>query len=175
VELAFIGVLLRGGLARQGYSNGEDNHMQFDPGLIKVIEVNHPEWILDARTKTAMMTVATWADYFRVGEDWHRLQQWNQWQHGKTVNEVSHHGEYTTSQGDLLVVCPMESEDVVCQVQVTEIRMVDCHSLTDAEVHELGYATREDYNAQWQDINANAPRGWFMRVMLVNDTSEILQ
>jgi hypothetical protein len=145
------------------------------PDMIKVIEVAQPERMLDAKTKTAMMTVATWADYYRIGEDWYNLQHWRQWQHGKRVNEVSHLGEYTTMQGDVLVVCPVESEDVVCQVQVTEIRMVDCRALTEKEVRELGYISRQDYDEQWKDMNADSPKGWFMRIMIIPEGKPVVQ
>lgn len=147
----------------------------YEPDMIKVIEVAEPERMLDARSKTAMLTVATWADYYRLGEDWRDLQMWRLWNHGKYVNEVSHLGEYTTVQGDILTVCPMDRDDVVCQVQITEIRMVDCENLTDQEIHELGYLNREEYNAQWGDINTDdSSRGWFMRFVLLPETSETL-
>lgn len=138
-----------------------------EPYYVKTIEVARPERILDAQTKTAMLTVATWADIYRIGEQWHQLQQWRTWEHGKSVNEVSHLGEYTTMQGDELVVTPLQSDFIICQVQVTEIRMVDCRLLTDAEIRELGYATREEYDAQWDDMTEDSPKGWFMRIMLL--------
>jgi len=131
--------------------------------------------MLDARSKTAMLTMATWADFFRVDEQWHALHRWRLWKHGKTVNEVSHFGEYTTCLGDVLAVCPLESDNIVCRVQVTEIRMVDCDRLTDQELAELGYTTREEYNSQWRDMAEGSARGWFMRVMLLSDHSTILQ
>ncbi len=134
---------------------------------VKLIEVAQPERMLDAISKTAMMTVATWADYYRLGEHWFNLQSWRYWQHGKPVHEVSHLGEYTTMLGDVLAVCPMASSQVLCQVQVVEIRMVDCVALTDSEVRELGYHSRAEYDAQWADMAQDAPRGWFMRIMLV--------
>ncbi len=143
--------------------------MELMDDVIKVIEIEYPERMLDARTKTAMLTVATGADYYRVGADWQTLQRWRYWQHGKHVNEVNHYGEFTTSQGDILAVCPLESDLIVCQVQVTEIRMVDCHNLTDTEISELGYRDREDYRLHWGDLNEDAPHGWFMRVMLLPD------
>jgi len=145
------------------------------PDPIKVIEVAQPERMLDARSKTAMLTMATWADFFRVDEQWHALHRWRLWKHGKTVNEVSHFGEYTTCLGDVLAVCPLESDNIVCRVQVTEIRMVDCDRLTDQELAELGYTTREEYNSQWRDMAEGSARGWFMRVMLLSDHSTILQ
>jgi hypothetical protein len=124
--------------------------------VVKIIEVAQPERMLDAKTKTAMMTVATWADYYRLEEGWYNLQHWRQWEHGKQVNEVSHFGEYTTMQGDVLAVCPLESEDVLCQVQVVEIRMVDCQALTDSEVHagcptRLVHARDADAGREWPD------------------------
>ena len=143
--------------------------MNLAEDVVKIIEVAQPERMLDAQTKTAMLTVATWADYYRLEESWHNLQHWRQWEHGKQVNEVSHFGEYTTMQGDVLSVCPLESEAVLCQVQVVEIRMVDCQALTDSEVHELGYRTRAEYDSQWADMALDAARGWFMRVMLMPD------
>jgi hypothetical protein len=141
---------------------------------VKVIEVSRPERMLDAQSKTAMLTIATLADFYRLGEDWHPLHYWRQWQHGKRVNEVSHFGEYTTMQGDVLAVCPMESNAVVCQVQVVEIRMVDCSALTEREVRELGYTSRADYDTHWADMAPDSPRGWFMRVMLVPDEDGLL-
>ncbi len=142
---------------------------------IKVIEVAQAERMLDARTKTAMLTIATWADFFRVDAQWHALHQWRLWKHGKAVNEVSHFGEYTTRLGDILAVCPLESDEIVCRVQVTEIRMVDCDRLTDQELAELGYASREEYHSQWRDMAEDSARGWFLRVMLLSDRSTILQ
>jgi hypothetical protein len=109
-----------------------------------------------------------------VGEDWHRLHRWRLWQHGKLVNEVSHFGEYTTMQGDILAVCPLERDEVVCQVQVTEIRMVDCENLSDQELYELGYTSREEYASQWGDMNEDSSKGWFMRVMLVSEDSWVM-
>ena len=147
----------------------------YDPDLVKVIEVAQPERMLDAQSKTAMMTVATWADYYRVGEDWQHLHQWRLWNHGKAVNEVSHFGEYTTVQGDILTVCPLDKDDVICQVQIIEIRMVDCSNLSDQEVRELGYANRGEYNEQWGSMADGSHRGWFMRFMLLSDASSILQ
>lgn len=145
-----------------------------EPDPIKVIEVAQPERMLDARSKTAMLTVATWADFFRIDEQWHALHQWRLWKHGRVVNEVSHLGEYTTRLGDILAVCPLESDDIVCRVQVTEIRMVDCDRLTDQELAELGYASREEYHRQWHEMTEDSSRGWFMRVMLLSDRSTIL-
>lgn len=147
---------------------------EYEQEYIKVVEVDHPERMLDSRTKTAMMTIATWADLYRVGEDWHNLQSWRQWQHGKPVNEISHFGEYTTMRGDILTVCPLESDDVVCYVQVTEIRMVDTRTLSDAEYRELGYQSREDYLSTWHDYVDDTGRGWFMRVMLLPDMVQTL-
>ncbi len=134
---------------------------------IKVIEIEYPERMLDARTKTAMLTVATGADYYRVGADWQTLHHWRYWEHGKRVNAVSHYGEFTTNQGDILAVCPPESDFIICQVQVVEIRMVDCQSLTDMEINELGYRDREDYRLHWGNLNEDARHCWFMRVMLL--------
>ncbi len=156
--------------------NNLDNSMMFDDlDLVKIIEVAQPERMLDAKTKTAMLTVATWADYYRIGEEWSNLQHWRLWKHGKRVNEVSHFGEYTTMQGDILTVCPIESEDVICQVQVTDIRMVDCRSLSEREVLELGYEIRDEYDAQWRELNADSPRGWYMRIMLMPGEDEVVQ
>lgn len=142
--------------------------------VLKIIEVARPERILDAKSKTAMMTIATLADHYRIGEAWQPLQDWRFWAHNRPVNEVSHFGEYTTVQGDILSVCPLDSELVLCQVQVVEIRMVNCQQLTDAEVHELGYRTRHEYDEQWGEIASDAPRGWYMRVMLVPDVPSVL-
>lgn len=145
------------------------------PDMVKFIEIPDPERMLDSRSKTAMMTVATWADLFRVEEDWHHLRRWRDWRHGRQVKEVSHFGEYTTMQGDILAVCPVESDDVVCEVQVTEIRMVNLDRLSDEEIRELGYATRDEYQAMWEETAADADRAWFMRFLLISDTSSILQ
>ncbi|MBN2470361.1 MAG: hypothetical protein JXN59_06535 [Anaerolineae bacterium] len=147
----------------------------YDPDIIKVIEVAQAERMLDARSKTAMLSVATWADYYRVGEDWHHLHQWRQWAHGKTVNEVSHFGEYTTVQGDILTVCPVDSDDAICQVQIIEIRMVDFHHLSDHEIRELGYTNRHDYNEYWSSVADGSHRGWFMRFMLLSEVTDVLQ
>jgi hypothetical protein len=137
------------------------------PQAVKMIEVARPERMLDARTKTAMLTVATWADVYRIGGEWHRLLRWRDWQHGRQVHEVSHLGEYTTGQGDVLAVCPVARDEVVCQVQVVEIRMVDCDRLTDEEIRDLGYATRQQYHAQWIEDTDSSPKGWYMSIMLV--------
>ena len=134
--------------------------------IIKVVEVARPERLLDARTKTAMMTIATLADYYRVDDEWHHLHRWQTWKHGRQVHEVSHLGEWTTGLGDLLAVCPLASDAIVCQVQVVEIRMVDCDRLTDAEIRELGYATRQEYQAQWDEDTDGSPKGWYLSVML---------
>ncbi len=138
-----------------------------DMPAFKIVEVSRPERMLDAKTKTAMLTVATWADYYRVDQDWHRLHNWRDWQHGRAVHEVSHLGEYTTVQGDVLAVCPMRSDDIICQVQVVEIRMVDCDNLSDAEIRELGYATRHEYHTSWDEDTDHSPKGWYMRIMLL--------
>ncbi|GEM_PF-6984713 len=145
----------------------------FEDVPLKLIEVARPEHILDAQTKTAMLTVATWADLYRVGETWHNLQMWRTWEHGKRVNEVSHFGAYTTMQGDLLGVCPLDSDEMLCQVQVVEIRMVDCEQLTSREIRELGYDSWEEYAYYWGDM-AESPKGWFMRIMLVSDSAAMI-
>ncbi len=139
----------------------------FEP--LKIVEVARPEYFLDSKSKTAMLTVATLADHYRVAETWYNLQGWRSWQHGKQVDEIRHFGEYVTGRGDVLTVCPIESDDVVCRVQVTEIYMVDCARLSDAEIRELGYASRQEYTDQW-----DAPRGWFMRVILAPDSPPLL-
>ncbi|GAB4575892.1 MAG: hypothetical protein Kow0077_29660 [Anaerolineae bacterium] len=141
----------------------------------KVIEVADPERMLDSRSKTALMTVATWGDFYRIGENWYTLQQWRQWQHGRAVNEVNHMGEYNTKLGDVLYVCPPESDDIVCQVQVMEIRMVDIARLTDEEFRELGYASQKDYDRVWGAMSDGSEHGWFMRFVLLSETSEIVQ
>jgi hypothetical protein len=145
-----------------------------EPEMVKVVEVAEPERMLDSRHKTAMLTMATWADFFRVEEDWHHLRQWREWRHGRHVTEVSHFGEHTTMQGDVLAICPLESDDVVCQVQVTEIRMVNVDRLSDAEVRELGYASRAEYDLMWGDMGSGSSHGWFMRFMLLSDSSSVL-
>ncbi|MBN1966508.1 MAG: hypothetical protein JW910_17790 [Anaerolineae bacterium] len=140
----------------------------------KLIEVPRPELILDSHSKTALLTTATWADFYRVGAVWHDLQGWRAWRHGKQVNEVSHFDAYQTTQGDVLAVCGPHSDDVVCHVQVLEIRMMDCTRLNQEEVHELGYDTQQEAIMAWDGFT-DMTRGWFIRFMLLTDTSHIVQ
>jgi hypothetical protein len=108
--------------------------------------------------KSAILTPATNQDRHRAGADW---QTWEHWTPGGAVQEVEHFGRHTTRLGDTFMVRDVPSGELVCPVEVVQIRMTDTGSLTADELADLGYASREAFD---QENPMRDRRVWLMHV-----------
>jgi hypothetical protein len=126
----------------------------------------HAEWFLDGR-KTALLLPALSVDSYQEvpGGPW-RLRD-DGFEHGRPGSAVRHafHG-YVSEEGALIPLRSLRTREVI-QIQVTGIHMVECNDLSDQELHDLGYATRDAF---WQESGwlMAGQIGWFLSATLAS-------
>ena len=133
----------------------------------------HAERILDG-SKTALLIPAIPSDHYRTSAI--RLWPDGDWRardagfvHGRMVHTISHYGPYesktgyVTATGGFVSIRALPSRERI-QVQVTEIRMVECARLSEAEMRELGYPDREAYMAD-AGRTMQRRKAWFVRII----------
>ncbi len=120
---------------------------------IRIVNVNGMK-----QGKAALLTSATKQDRYRIGSVWYPLSTW---QHGKQVDEVNHFGRHSTAIGDIINVKSIEGESVA-QVKVLAIEMAEPERLADDDFQALGYASREEYMADWGSLFGQ--KTWLLRI-----------
>lgn len=109
--------------------------------------------VLDAermtRAKTALLTLMTRQDRYRIGDTWHNAAE--RWGNGENVDEVNHYGRHQMAAGDVLIVERIDGKPIM-HVQIDGIRMMHTDALTQADIAALGYDNREMFAAEWQDV-----------------------
>ncbi len=127
---------------------------------MKTVVVRRAEHLLQG--KSAIMTGATRSDKARVGEEWHG---WDTFMHGLQVEEVNHFGRHFTCTGDTLQIRDENTQQIVCQVQVVEIKCVQTGLFNTEELSALGFDSRGAYEVTHGTADR---RAWFIRVMPVS-------
>jgi hypothetical protein len=133
----------------------------------------HAERILYG-SKTALLIPAVPNDYYRTSaigphpdDGWRARDEG--FIHGRMVHTVSHFGPYdgtspyVTATGGQVSIRALPSRERL-QAQVTEIRMVECARLSDAEIGELGYSNRVAYMDD-AGRTMQQRKAWFVRII----------
>lgn len=107
--------------------------------------------------KRAMMTAATNMDRHYIKDQWFSFRDWR---HDIQVEQVKHFNRHVTQVGDVVAVRDTDSQEIVTQVQIAEIRMVETSMLAEAQVKELGFSSRDDLVKAYGDR-----RMWYMQVL----------
>jgi hypothetical protein len=128
---------------------------------MRTVVVKNGAKLLD--DKAAMMIPATQGDRWRVGDGW--ASGLDGWAHGTLVDEVTHFRKHRTRVGEVLTIRDLDSMEIVCQVQVIEMRMVVSDQLTGDDLVESGHGTREVLVA---DIGPGARKMWYIKVTTEN-------
>lgn len=147
----------------------------FDKPVMSVALL-HAERILDG-SKAALLIPAVPNDHYRTSaiglwpdDDWHTRD--DGFVHGRMVHIVSHFANYdgvigyVTATGGTISIRALPSRERL-QAQVTEIRMVECARLSDAEIGELGYPDRAAY---MDDAGRTMQhrKAWFVRIIPIS-------
>lgn len=111
------------------------------------------------KAKTAIITMATNSDGYKLMGDETWINAWRNWNAGEHVMEVNHFQRHHTAIGDVIEVHNITG-DVVSHIQVLDILMVNGESLSDIQINALGYANREAYMNDWG--KALAGKAWYM-------------
>jgi hypothetical protein len=126
----------------------------------------HAEWFLDGR-KTALLMPALSVDRYQEvpGGPW-RLRD-DGFAHGRPVSAVRHAFRgYVSEEGALIPLRSLTTREVI-QIQVTGIRMVEVDDLSDQEIRDLGYPTRDAF---WKETGwlMAGQIGWFVSATLAS-------
>jgi hypothetical protein len=107
--------------------------------------------------RSAALTGALPKDRFRIGAEWYSLDVW---EHGTIVDEIAcFFGLQHYAPGDFIAVHSALNE-LICHIQINEIRMVDRDALTPRELRELGRDSRDELVGE---LEFALPRGWYLR------------
>ncbi len=124
--------------------------------------------LIDGR-KTATLTVSVASDRYQRDQNglWYLVHDL---QHGDGVQAVSHFGRHFTRVGTVTTIRSLETNTKI-DMLITEIIFVEVARLTDQDIADLGYATRQDWALDWGDV-VKKRHGWFVRLIPVRSGEE---
>lgn len=108
--------------------------------------------------KSALLAFAVGADRCQIAPDDPWLTR-DQVAHGQAVHQVKHSGLYTSTAGGRCSIRALPGRDRL-ELEITEIRMVDCAQLTDDQIAALGM-TRDEFETLYGH-QMHGVRGWLI-------------
>jgi len=105
------------------------------------------------RDRVKLSSSATWTDVTM-----------DTWTSGILVHAFNMWGRFPFEVGDQLEMNGLDDAPT-CYAHIDQITMVDGASLTEAQIHALGYADQAD----WQRDGLPSRRGWFVSVCMTGE------
>jgi hypothetical protein len=121
---------------------------------------------LPVGTLTGVMAPASRRDSYRetASGDW---QDADDWQYGKPVHAFNMHRQVPFEVGDVLELDSIDGGPIK-YARIDAIKMIDGATITDDDIHLLGYKDRDD----WTENGLPARRGWLMTVEMLPGEKE---
>jgi hypothetical protein len=131
----------------------------------------HAERFLDGR-KTALLLPAIPRDRYQAvdGSPWQARD--DGFEHHHPVHSIHQAGRHVLTEGEVLSLRSLETGDCL-SLRVLEIHSVECARLSDQDLADLGYPSRDRYDAEWGRLIQHR-RAWLLRVTLVSPAEPLL-